>query len=53
MIPSNNKWNGIKKASLKAEKAIGKAVNRITSRKISQTWFDSQTGPMASEMARL
>jgi hypothetical protein len=29
-----------------AEKAVGKAVQRTTMTKISQTWFASQTGPI-------
>ena len=50
-IPSATRDSGTNSAVMIAAKAGGKAVQRMTRSKMSQVWFASQTGPMASAMS--
>ena len=43
--------NGARSAVPSAEKAAGKAENRIVIEKISQTWLASQSGPIVAAIA--
>jgi hypothetical protein len=47
-MPISSRVKGICSAVAIVEKAGGKPVKRMTKTRISQTWFASQTGPMAS-----
>ena len=50
-IPISTRVKGTNRAWLSGTKAPGKLVNKPTITKISQTWFASQTGPMAVAIA--
>ena len=50
-IPSAASVSGTNSVDMIAANAGGNAVQRITRSKISQVWFASQTGPIASAMS--
>ena len=50
-IPRAASVSGTKRVDMIAAKAGGKAVQRMTRSKMSQVWFASQTGPIASAMS--
>ena len=50
-IPSAARLSGMKSVEKTAAKADEKAVQSTTSTKISQTWFASQTGPIAQSIS--
>ena len=50
-IPRAARVSGTKRVDMIAANAGGNAVQRITRSKMSQVWFASQTGPMASAMS--
>ena len=50
MIPSNTIISGICNTHDKEEYTDGNPVNKITTAKINQTWFASQTGAMALDI---
>ena len=49
-IPSAARLSGMNSVDMIAAKAAGNAVHSTTSTKISQTWFASQTGPIAQSI---
>src|SRR3990172_7202830 len=50
-MPISEITSGTKSAVNRSAKAGGKAVNSVTTTRISQTWFVSQTGPIARKIA--
>ena len=50
-IPATAMLNGTYSATPSAANAAGKAANSAVTTKISQTWFASQTGPIASAIS--
>ena len=50
--PIRNSVSGTCRATEIAANAGGKPVNRMTTTRINQTWFASQTGPIAAAIAR-
>ena len=50
-IPSAARLRGTNRVDMIAANAGGKAVQRMTMAKMSQVWFASQTGPIASAMS--
>ena len=49
-IPSAARQSGMNSVDITDANASGNPVQRMTSAKISQTWFASQTGPIAQSM---
>lgn len=50
-MASTASMSGTNRIEVNAAKASGKAVHKMTSTKISHTWFASHTGPMARSMS--